>query len=88
MYKEYRDTTINGAVSQMIAEMAGRHRAQAESIQILKTGIIANADVRRTHVQQVLRKNLKFPTVRATHACSCVKSSIISSEDAAVKSRK
>lgn len=66
MYKEYRDTTINGAVAQMISEMAGRHRAQAESIQILKTGIIANTDVRRTHVQQVLRKNLKFPVVRRT----------------------
>merc|ERR1719295_951911 len=44
MYKEYRDTTINGAVSQMISEMAGRHRAEASSIQILKTGIIAEKD--------------------------------------------
>merc|ERR1719264_911889 len=25
MYKEYRDVTINGAMSQMIAEMSGRH---------------------------------------------------------------
>jgi len=66
MYKEYRDTTINGAVAQMISEMAGRHRAQAESIQILKTGIIANKDVRRNHVSQILRKNLKFPVVRKT----------------------
>merc|ERR1719213_342295 len=41
MYKEYRDVTINGAVSQMIAEMAGRHRAEASSIQILKTAEIA-----------------------------------------------
>merc|ERR1711920_843681 len=40
MYKEYRDVTINGAMSQMISEMSGRHRAQASSIQILKTAII------------------------------------------------
>merc|ERR1719240_1434646 len=46
MYKEYRDTTINGAVSQMIAEMAGRHRAQAESIQILKTCILKPEQIR------------------------------------------
>jgi large subunit ribosomal protein L18Ae len=29
MYKEYRDLTVNGAVAQMYAEMAGRHRARA-----------------------------------------------------------
>jgi len=66
MYKEYRDTTINGAVAQMINEMAGRHRAEASSIQILKTGIIANKDVRRSHILQMLPKTVRFPTVRRT----------------------
>merc|ERR1719150_44524 len=47
MYKEYRDTTINGAMSQMLAEMSGRHRAQASSIQILKTAEVEKKDVRR-----------------------------------------
>merc|ERR1719281_1141986 len=64
MYKEYRDVTINGAVSQMIAEMAGRHRAEASSIQILKTAVIANKDCRRAHVIQMLPQNLKYPMVR------------------------
>merc|ERR1719240_2139041 len=40
MYKEYRDVTINGAMSQIVAEMAGRHRAQPGSIQIIKTAEI------------------------------------------------
>ena len=66
MYKEYRDTTINGAVAQMVAEMAGSHRAEASSIQILKTGIIADKDCRRTHIIQMTPKSLKFPVVRRT----------------------
>jgi len=66
MYKEYRDTTINGAVAQMVSEMAGRHRAEASSIQILKTGIIADKDCRRNHIVQMTPKNLKFPVVRRT----------------------
>jgi large subunit ribosomal protein L18Ae len=66
MYKEYRDTTINGAVAQMISEMAGRHRAQCESIQILKTGIIADKDLRRNCNIQMTPRNLKFPVVRRT----------------------
>lgn len=39
MYKEYRDVTLCGAVSQMYSEMAGRHSARAESIHIIKTVI-------------------------------------------------
>lgn len=34
MYKEVRDLTQNGAISQIYAEMAGRHRALASSIQV------------------------------------------------------
>jgi len=64
MYKEYRDTTINGAIGQMICEMAGRHRAQASSIQILKTAIVSKEQIRRSHVLQMLPQNLKYPNVR------------------------
>ena len=64
MYKEYRDLTINGAVSQMYAEMSGRHRAHAESITIMKTAIIPASKVRRDHVKQMLNSKLKFPVVR------------------------
>merc|ERR1719156_458894 len=64
MYKEYRDMTINGAVSQMYNEMSGRHRGQAESITIMKTAIIPAEKVKREHVKQMLNSKLKFPVVR------------------------
>lgn len=66
MYKEYRDVTINGAMSQMVSEMAGRHRAQQASIQILKTAVVKEHKIRRPHVLQMLPKNLKYPVVRRT----------------------
>merc|ERR1712048_469861 len=37
MYREYRDTCLGGAVTQMYREMAARHRARPGSIQVLKT---------------------------------------------------
>ena len=37
-YKEYRDTTMNGAVEQLYQEMASRHRVRANCIQIIRTG--------------------------------------------------
>merc|ERR1712007_192075 len=65
MYKEYRDTTINGAYSQMLAEMAGRHRAESSSIQILKTTVLTKPEqVRRSHVLQMMGGKVRFPMVR------------------------
>merc|ERR1711964_326303 len=64
MYKEYRDTTVNGAVSQMYAEMAGRHRGQSESITIMKTAIIPASKCRRNHVTQMHDSKMKFPVVK------------------------
>merc|ERR1719265_117932 len=64
MYKEYRDMTVNGAVSQMYAQMAGRHRGHAESITIMKTAAVPASAVRRYHVKQMLNSKLKFPVVR------------------------
>merc|ERR1711971_97550 len=40
MYKEYRDVSLCGAVSQMYMEMAGRHSAAANSIQIIRTSVL------------------------------------------------
>ncbi|KAK5812533.1 hypothetical protein PVK06_027968 [Gossypium arboreum] len=37
MYKEYRDTTLNGAVEQKYTKMASRHRVRFPCIQIIKT---------------------------------------------------
>ena len=69
MYKEYRDTTVNGAVSQMYAEMAGRHRGQAESITIMKTAIIPADKCRRSHITQMHDSKLKFPVVKKLPLC-------------------
>ena len=40
MYKEYRDTTLCGAVSQMFQEMSGRHSARHDTIRIIKTTVV------------------------------------------------
>ena len=32
MYKEFRDVSLNGAVSQLYMEMSGKHEAPLESI--------------------------------------------------------
>jgi len=47
MYKEYRDTTLCGAVSQLYMEMSGRHSANHDSIQIIRTSVVENQDCRR-----------------------------------------
>lgn len=40
MYKEFRDVSLCGAVSQMYSELAGRHRARFQAIQIVDTCIV------------------------------------------------
>mmetsp|Transcript_106899 Transcript_106899/g.168945 ORF Transcript_106899/g.168945 Transcript_106899/m.168945 type:complete len:188 (+) Transcript_106899:67-630(+) len=64
MYKEFRDVTINGAVSQLYSEMAGRHRAQPGSIQIIDTKILKASDCKRDHVTEMHKSDLKFPVIR------------------------
>ena len=51
MYKEFRDVTINGAVSQLYQECAGRHRAQPGAIQIINTAVLPASKCRRDHVK-------------------------------------
>merc|ERR1711865_1322585 len=64
MYKEFRDTTINGAVSQLYAEMAGRHRSNPGSIQIINTAVLKASECKRDHVTEMHNNKLKFPVVR------------------------
>lgn len=61
MYKEYRDTTLCGAVSQMYMEMAGRHSAAKESIQIIRTSVVPDSECRRGNTAQFAKQNVKFP---------------------------
>jgi large subunit ribosomal protein L18Ae len=64
MYKEFRDTTLNGAVAQLYTEMSGRHRAPHESIQIIKTSIIPRNEVIREKSKVFNKTSIKFPRVK------------------------
>ena len=61
MYKEYRDTSICGAVSQMYMEMSGRHSAAANSIQIIRTSVLPDSKLRRQQMLQFTGNDIKFP---------------------------
>eukprot|EP00435_Cladocopium_sp_Y103_P014041 s2039_g3.t1 len=50
MYKEFRNININGAVGQLYQEMAGRHRADPGSIQIIHAATVKDENCRREHV--------------------------------------
>ena len=63
MYKEYRDTSLCGAVSQMYSEMAGRHSARGETIHIIKTVVVPDKDVVREATRQFNKTNLRFPKI-------------------------
>merc|ERR1712217_973197 len=64
MYKEYRDVNINGAVAKMYAEMAGRHRAQPGTIQIINTATVPASKCRRDATVEMHNAKLKFPIIR------------------------
>lgn len=64
MYKEYRDLTLTGAISQMYMEMSGRHRAPHESIQIIRTSVVQPKDVLREHTRTYSKVNIRFPKVK------------------------
>ena len=61
MYREYRDTTLCGAVDTMYHDMAGRHRTRNKSIQIIKTATVADEDCKRVSSTQMHGDDLKFP---------------------------
>ena len=71
MYKEYRDITLNGAVSQLHMEMAGNHRASRDTISIIRTAVLSSKDDIRRPKSHLFRENsLKFPIVRSTPRAS------------------
>uniref|UniRef100_A0A8C3SRT7 Large ribosomal subunit protein eL20 n=1 Tax=Chelydra serpentina TaxID=8475 RepID=A0A8C3SRT7_CHESE len=61
MYREYRDLTTAGAVTQCYRNMGARHRARAHSIQIMKVEEIAASKCRRPAVKQFHDSKIKFP---------------------------
>ncbi|PRQ35219.1 putative ribosomal protein 50S-L18Ae/60S-L20/60S-L18A [Rosa chinensis] len=61
MYKEYRDTTLNGDVDQMCTEMASRHRVRFPCIQIIETATIPAKLCKRESTKQFHNSKIKFP---------------------------
>jgi large subunit ribosomal protein L18Ae len=52
MYREYRDLTTAGAVTQMYRDMGSRHRARAHSIQVMRVEEIAAKQCKRAGIIQ------------------------------------
>merc|ERR1711913_248834 len=63
MYKEYRDTTLCGAVSQLYMDMSGRHSGRSETIQIIRTSVLDEKDLQRAATLQFADKTIAFPKV-------------------------
>ena len=64
LLREYRDLTINAAVTQCYRDMGARHRARAHSIQIIRVEAIDASECRRPLIKQMHDPNIKFPLPR------------------------
>ncbi|CAF4801324.1 60S ribosomal protein L18a [Pieris napi] len=67
MYREYRDLSVGGAVTQCYRDMGARHRARAHSIQIIKVEVIKAAACRRPQVKQFHNSRIRFPLPKRVH---------------------
>ncbi|KAL2337085.1 hypothetical protein Fmac_011531 [Flemingia macrophylla] len=63
MYKEYRDTTLNGIFEAMYNEMVSRHRVRYPCIWIIKTTTIPTKLCKRDSTKQFHNSKIKFPLV-------------------------
>ena len=64
MYKEVINTSLNGAVAKLTSEMVGRHRAQRESLVIVRTTELKGDlehEAKRRQIRQVVKHYIKFP---------------------------
>merc|ERR1719369_55001 len=64
MYREYRDLTTCGAITQCYRDMGARHRARASSIHIIRVEVIKPSQCRRAHVKQFHDSKIRFPLPR------------------------
>jgi len=60
-YKEYRELSLTNAVNAMYQDMAGRSRAKAPAIQILKTAELKPSECKRPNIKQFHSSKIKFP---------------------------
>ncbi len=71
MYKEFRDVSLTGAVSQLHMEMAGNHRASRDTISIIRTAVLKSKDdIRRPRTHLFRENGLKFPITRTVPRAS------------------
>ena len=64
LYKEVRNTSLNGAVAKLTSEMVGRHKAQRESLVIVRTTELKGDlehEAKRRQTRQVVKHYIKFP---------------------------
>ncbi|KAI7684847.1 60S ribosomal protein L18a [Sarcoptes scabiei] len=61
MYREYRDISTNNAVTSCYRDMGARHRARADSIQIISVQEVESKNCRRPHTKQFHDSKIKFP---------------------------
>ena len=65
MYKEFRDVSLNGAVSQLYMEMSGNHRANHDTVHIIRTSVLTEKSQMRRPKSLIYRDSkLKFPIVK------------------------
>ena len=60
-YKEFRELKLADAINTCYQDMAGRSRAKAVAIQILKTAEVKPEDCKRTIVKQFHSQSIRFP---------------------------
>merc|ERR1712076_14118 len=61
MYREYRDLTAPGAVTQCYRDMGARHRARPASIQIMRVEEVEASKCRRSNIKQFHNSKIRFP---------------------------
>ena len=73
-FKEYRDTTVNGAINQMYDEMGGNHHVSSERIEIISVKELQKEELRERKPRCLLwneSDKIRYPlwkrTARPTH---------------------
>jgi large subunit ribosomal protein L18Ae len=61
MYKEFRSNTLCGAVSQLYVDLAGKHCGRAETVQIIRTSVLKNKELRRLGTVNFAARKTRFP---------------------------
>jgi len=63
--EEYRDISLNGALSQLHMDMSGRHQARHDTIHIVRTSIVKKGDqIRRPQCQVYRDAKIAFPVTK------------------------